>query len=126
MCCKRGSTGSLPRRSLPCQAITFGKREDDQDRHNRIEKPDNYIDHICGEAGGTNWIYLSGVPFEQVGFPANVPDKPPIELTKGFLASVPLVFTIWPALFGMCYAAVRHQDAICDEKLASRKKEEDK
>lgn len=116
--------------ACPAGAITFGKREElIKIARNRIEKdPDKYIDHIYGEheAGGTNWMYLSGVPFEQVGFPANVPDKPPIELTKGFLASVPLVFTIWPALFGMCYAAVRHQDAICDEKLASRKKEEDK
>jgi Fe-S-cluster-containing dehydrogenase component len=116
--------------ACPAGAITFGKRDElIKIARNRIEKdPDKYIDHIYGEheAGGTNWIYLSGVPFDQVGFPANVPDKPPIELTKGFLASVPLVFTIWPALFGMCYAAVRHQDAICDEKLASRKKEEDK
>jgi hypothetical protein len=54
-----------------------------------------------------------------------VPNKPPIELTKGFLSSVPLVFTIWPALFGMCYAAVRHQDEVCDEKVASQKKKEE-
>jgi len=115
--------------ACPAGAITFGKREElIKIARNRIEKnPDKYVDHIYGEheAGGTNWIYLSGVPFEQVGFPANVPNKPPIELTKGFLSSVPLVFTIWPALFGMCYAAVRHQDEVCDEKLASQKKKEE-
>ena len=116
--------------ACPAGAITFGKRDDlIKIARKRIEKdPDKYIDHIYGEheAGGTNWIYLSGVPFEQIGFPANVPDKPPIELTKGFLSSVPLVFTIWPALFGMCYAAVRHQDDVCNEKIASHKKEEGK
>jgi len=116
--------------ACPAGAITFGKRDDlIKIARKRIEKdPDKYIDHIYGEheAGGTNWIYLSGVPFEQLGFPANVPDKPPIELTKGFLSSVPLVFTIWPALFGMCYAAVRHQDDVCNEKIASHKKEEGK
>jgi len=116
--------------ACPAGAITFGKRDElIKIARNRIEKdPDKYIDHIYGEheAGGTNWIYLSGVPFEQLGFPASVPDKPPIELTKGFLSSVPLVFTIWPALFGMCYAAVRHQDKVCDEKIASHKKEEGK
>jgi hypothetical protein len=63
------------------------------------------------------------VPFEDVGFPANVPTKPPIELTKGFLSSVPLVFTIWPALFGMCYAAVKHRDEAHEEKHASAEKE---
>jgi len=115
--------------ACPAGAITFGKREElIKIARNRIEKnPDKYVDHIYGEheAGGTNWIYLSGVPFEQVGFPTNVPNKPPIELTKGFLSSVPLVFTIWPALFGMCYAAVRHQDEVCDEKIASHKKKEE-
>jgi len=116
--------------ACPAGAITFGKREElIKIARKRIEKsPDKYVDHIYGEheAGGTNWIYLSGVPFEQVGFPANVPNKPPIELTKGFLSSVPLVFTIWPALFGMCYAAVRHQDEVHEEKNSSKTKEETK
>ena len=114
--------------ACPAGAITFGKRDElIKIARNRIEKnPDKYIDHIYGEheAGGTNWIYLSGVPFEQLGFPANVPNKPPIELTKGFLSSVPLVFTIWPALFGMCYAAVRHRDEVHEEKdrIAQRRR----
>lgn len=116
--------------ACPAGAITFGKRSEliKIARH-RIEKnPDKYIDHIFGEyeAGGTNWIYLSSAPFEQLGFATNVPNKPPVELTKGFLSSVSLVFVIWPALFGMCYAAVRHQDELCDEKIASHKKEEGK
>jgi formate dehydrogenase iron-sulfur subunit len=116
--------------ACPAGAITFGKREElIKIARNRIEKnPDKYVDHIYGEheAGGTNWIYLSGVPFEQIGFPTNVPNKPPIELTKGFLSSVPLVFTIWPALFGMCYAAVRHRDEASEEKSTPHKKEEGK
>jgi len=116
--------------ACPVGAITFGKRDEliKIARH-RIEKsPDKYINHIYGEyeAGGTNWIYISGVPFEQLGFPQNVPNKPPIELTKGFLSSVPLVFTIWPALFGMCYAAVRHRDEVHEEEKASKMKEGNK
>lgn len=115
--------------ACPAGAITFGKRDElIKIARKRIEKnPDKYINHIYGEheAGGTNWIYLSGVPFEQLGFATNVPNKPPIELTKGFLSSVPLVFTIWPALFGMCYAAVRHRDEVCNEKLASHTKKEE-
>lgn len=116
--------------ACPAGAITFGKRDElIKIARSRLEKnPDKYVDHIYGEheAGGTNWIYISSVPFEQLGFSANVPNKPPIELTKGFLSTVPLVFTIWPALFGMCYAAVRHRDEVCDERIASHKKEEGK
>ncbi len=113
--------------ACPAGAITFGKREDlIKIARTRIEKnPDKYIDHIYGEheAGGTNWMYISGVPFDQLGYPSSVPMKPPIELTKGFLSSVPLVFTIWPALFGMLYSAVRHRDELDEEKAASEKEE---
>lgn len=116
--------------ACPAGAITFGKRDElIKIARTRIAKsPDKYVDHIFGEheAGGTNWLYLSGVPFEQLDFQTNVPKKPPIELTKGFLSSVPLVFTIWPALFGMCYAAVRHRDEVCDERAASHHKEDGK
>lgn len=32
--------------------------------------------------------------------------------TQGFLSSVPLVFTIWPALFGMLYLATQHRTGL--------------
>ena len=113
--------------ACPTGAITFGKRDElIKIARARIEKdPGKYVDHIFGEheAGGTNWMYISGVPFELLDFPSNVPNKPPIELTKGFLASVPLVFTIWPALFGMCYAAHKHRDEAGTDKAAQKKEE---
>jgi formate dehydrogenase iron-sulfur subunit len=113
--------------ACPTGAITFGKRDElIKIARARIEKePGKYVDHIFGEheAGGTNWMYISGVPFEQLDFPTNVPNKPPIELTKGFLSSVPLVFTIWPALFGMCYAALKHRDEADNDKPAQKKEE---
>ena len=83
-----------------------------------IDEPDRYIDHIYGEheVGGTNWLYISGVPFEHLGFPTNLPKKPIIELSKGFLSTVSVVFTVWPALFGMVYAAVRQRDKYYEEQ----------
>lgn len=99
--------------ACPNGAITFGKRSDllllAKDR---IKKnPDKYVNHVFGEneAGGTAWLYISRIPFEELGFPVGLPKKPMIEYTKGYLASVPLVLTIWPALFGMCYAALRQR-----------------
>ncbi len=113
--------------ACPTGAITFGKRDElIKIARARIEKePGKYVDHIFGEheAGGTNWMYSAGVSIEQVDFPTNVPNKPPIELTKGFLSSVPLVFTIWPALFGMCYAALKHRDEADNDKPAQKKEE---
>jgi hypothetical protein len=69
-------------------------------------------------------MYISGVPFDQVGLPTNLPNKPLIEETKGFLSAVPIVLTAWPALFGTIYAALRHRDEIDAEKKDAEKKEE--
>lgn len=114
--------------ACPAGALTFGKRADLilVARERIAADPGKYVDHIYGEheAGGTNWIYLSGVPFDQLDFPTNLPNRPMIEGTKGFLSSVPLVFTIWPALFGMMYAAVQHRDRLAkEEKDPGRHKE---
>ena len=39
------------------------------------------------------------VPFAEVGFNPNIPDEPVLDGVKNFLAIVPMVLTIWPALF---------------------------
>jgi formate dehydrogenase iron-sulfur subunit len=60
--------------ACPMGVMTFGKRanliEVARDRLNR--NPEKYVDHIYGESEieGTSWMYLAGVPFEQLGFPA--------------------------------------------------------
>ena len=89
------------------------------------DNPDKYVDHIYGEneVGGTNWMYIAGVPFEQLGFPTNLPKKALIEETKGFLGAVPIVLTAWLALFGTIYAALRHRDEIDEEKKSAEKNE---
>jgi len=73
--------------------------------------------------GGTNWLYVSGVPFDQVGLPTNLPSKPLIEETKGFLSAVPVVLTAWPALFGTIYAALRHREDMAKEEKEEKKEE---
>jgi Fe-S-cluster-containing dehydrogenase component len=87
----------------PQEALTFGHRKDlIKIGHERIkETPDKYVDHIYGEkeVGGTGWLYLSGVPFEQVGFDNTLGNEPIISNVKEFLGTVPMVLAIWPALF---------------------------
>ncbi len=132
LCYDRLKAGRMPAcaEGCPMEAITFGKRSDLlRLAHEKIlEHPDRYIDHIYGEheAGGTSWLYLSSVPFGELGFPTNLPDNALVEETKGFLSSVPVVFTVWPALFGMIYASVRHRDALQEELKQPREKEEER
>lgn len=89
--------------SCPQQVMTFGKRKELMKiAHERIRKnPEQYVDHVYGEkeVGGTGWFYLSSEPFEEVGFDTDLPKEPIINNVKDFLAIVPMVLSIWPALF---------------------------
>jgi Fe-S-cluster-containing dehydrogenase component len=116
LCHGRIIEGQLPACAEACPggALTFGRRNDivKLARKRIMDSPQKYIDHIYGEheAGGTAWLYISGVPFKQLGFPDNLPRKPMIELTRGYLSSVPVIFTTFPALFGMIYALTKNRD----------------
>ncbi|UCH10094.1 MAG: 4Fe-4S dicluster domain-containing protein [Fidelibacterota bacterium] len=86
----------------PREAITFGKRSDllKLAREKIRSHPDRYVDHIYGEheVGGTNWLYISPVPFEELGFRTDLGETPYPEMTRPFLSAVPLVLSIWPML----------------------------
>ena len=82
-------------------------------------EPQKYVHHIYGEreAGGTGFLYLSPVPFEEVGLPTNLGEKAFPEYTRNFLGSVPIVLTLWPALLvGLHWATERpeHESAKVD------------
>lgn len=99
----------------PQEVLTFGHRKDLlKIGHERIrETPDKYVDHIYGEkeVGGTSWLYLSGVPFEQVGYDTTLGNDPIISNVKEFLGTVPMVLAIWPALFtGFHLLSTRNKD----------------
>jgi Fe-S-cluster-containing dehydrogenase component len=87
----------------PQETLTFGKRKDlIEIAHQRIEThPGRYVDHLYGEdeLGGTSWMYLSSVPFGEVGFDPQPGNEPIISNVKDFLATVPMVLAIWPAMF---------------------------
>jgi hypothetical protein len=96
--------GKIPACVEACEAeaLLFGtRRELIKEARRRIhENPEQYEDHIFGEheAGGTAFMYLSPVPFEELGFNTKVQKTSYPELSKGFLYSVPTVFVLWPAL----------------------------
>jgi len=53
-----------------------------------------YVQHIYGleEAGGTSWLYISGVPFEQIGFNTNIPSAALPRLAWDYIVHIPALF----------------------------------
>lgn len=88
--------------NCPAEALLFGSRRDmiKEARKRIVENPGQYFDHIYGEheAGGTGVLYLSAVPFGELGLNTSLQTKPYPELSKGFLYSVPTIFVLWPAI----------------------------
>ena len=103
LCWSRLEQGEKPAcvEAFPEEALTFGTRKELIEEANRriYQKPGEYITHIYGEheVGGTGYLYLSKVPFEQIGFRTDLGTTPYPEYSKGFLYSVPLVLLLWPA-----------------------------
>ena len=87
--------------ACPEKALTFGPRKKLIEEANRriYQKPGEYLTHIYGEheVGGTGYLYISKVPFEQIGFRTDLGTIAYPEYSKGFLYSVPIVLLLWPA-----------------------------
>lgn len=87
--------------ACPVDALQFGtRREMVRTAQNRVaDNPRIYIDHIYGEkeVGGSGWLYLGAVPFDQLGFRTDLSHEPVPKLTQNFLYAVPVVFLLWPA-----------------------------
>jgi formate dehydrogenase iron-sulfur subunit len=104
MCYSRIEEGKIPAcvATCPAEALIFGTRREllKEARKRIVENPDKYEDHIYGEheAGGTGFLYLSAVPFDELGFSTTLQNKSYPELSKGFLYSVPTIFVLWPAI----------------------------
>ena len=129
MCHRRIVYGMIPACAEACsvQAITFGKRSKliKLARERIRNNPDRYIDYIYGEheVGGTDWLYISGVPFEEVGFDMNLKTTPYPDFTKEFLSAVPFVLVTWPALLVWLSVWARRGKEIGEDKTSKQKKE---
>ena len=122
LCYPRIVKGLLPGcvQACPTEALTFGKRSDLlQIARKRISKfPDRYVDHIYGEneMGGTSWLYLSAVPFKEVGMREDLGITPAPQLTHGALLGVPVVVGLWPVLLTGIYAMSKRKEKIADQE----------
>ncbi|MBW1901860.1 MAG: 4Fe-4S dicluster domain-containing protein [Deltaproteobacteria bacterium] len=122
MCYSRVTEGKLPGcvEACPNEALTFGTRKDlIKTARERVRKyPDRYVDHIYGEheMGGTNWLYLSGVPFNELGMREDLGTAPAPDLTAGFFGSVQMVVGLYPVLLTGIYAITKRKEKISKEE----------
>jgi formate dehydrogenase iron-sulfur subunit len=122
LCYPRIVKGLLPGcvQACPTEALTFGKRTDllSIARERIARFPDRYVDHIYGEneMGGTSWLYLSAVPFREVGMREDLGVTPAPQLTAGALSSVPIVVGLWPVLLTGIYAMSKRKEKIANQE----------
>jgi formate dehydrogenase iron-sulfur subunit len=96
MCADRQAAGEKPlcAKTCPTGAIAFGERDDLlQEARDRIAAhPDDYIDHIYGETevGGTSMMYMSAVPFADLGFP-ELGDTPVAQSAEAVMTQTPTI-----------------------------------
>ena len=65
-------------------------------------------------------MYLSSAPFDQVGFDTDLGNQPILSYVKEFLTVVPMVLTIWPALFAGFHLLATRKDAKNKEEKSER------
>lgn len=115
-CAQRLKEGKFPGcvEACPREALLFGTRRDVIAEANRriYQHPDTYVPYLFGEheAGGTSWVYISAVPFDQIGFRSDLGTTPYPEYTKGFLYAVPFILLLWPTvLLGISRATKKEE-----------------
>ena len=119
--------GKLPAcvESCPTGALKFGQRDTllFEARARIKTRPERYINHIYGEneAGGTAWLYMSDVPFENLGFKSDLETAPLPPLTWEVLSKIPIVAGAMAGLFGtLAWSLNRRESLDSQESLNSQ------
>ena len=104
LCYNRLQEGESPAcaEACPTGALRFGRRDKllAQAHAQIVSNPGRYVDHIFGEfeVGGTSMLYLSDIPFEELGFPVDLPDTAPPNETEKIMHKLPAVIAGMAAL----------------------------
>lgn len=123
LCWERLQAGQQPAcvENCPGGALQFGSRRDliEEARKRIYGEPDRYYHEIYGEheVGGTGWLYLSAVPFEQLGFRTDLGWTPYPDFTTGFLYGVPIVLLLWPAFLLAASQGVREHEQTPEDEV---------
>jgi formate dehydrogenase iron-sulfur subunit len=99
--------------TCPTGALEFGDREAlvEEARGRIAAHPDEYVDHIYGEkeVGGTSWLYLSPVPFEELGFPNLNHEAATVNPERAMSAVPPALVAVAALMSGIYWVTKRRQ-----------------
>jgi formate dehydrogenase iron-sulfur subunit len=119
-CTDRIAKGQMPACTAGCPtgALKAGTRAELlKEAHARIEAhPDRYINKVYGEfeAGGTSRLYISDVPFEELGLP--VVDSAPVpRYAEQIVTKTPTIALSVAAVSTVAYAFLRRREHGTDE-----------
>ena len=103
--------------------ITGDRDELIREAQKRIaEKPNEYHPRIYGlkEVGGTTTLFLSAVPFEQLGLRTDLPQEALPPLTWRVLSTVPDIATVGSVMLGGIYWITHRREAVARAEAAQR------
>lgn len=127
LCAPRLAKGLQPACTevCPVQAGIFGERDELlREAAKRLgENPAAYVQHVYGqeEVGGTSILYLSAVPFEQLGFPANLPHDALPMYTYRVLSKIPNLVMLGGALLGGIWWITNRREAVAEAEQAENR-----
>ncbi len=122
MCGDRLAAGQKTACSSACPtgATKCGPRHDlVEEARARVEKePNVYVNHVYGveEVGGTSVLLLSGVPFEQLGYPTDLPHQPLPQLTWEVMSKVPRFAVTASVFLGGLYWITKRREHVSVEE----------
>jgi len=128
MCYDRVKNGELPAcaEACPTGATLFGDRDEmiAIAKQRLAENPDKYYQHIYGleEVGGTSVLYLSPVPFEELGFNTKLLKTALPNFTHEALAKIPTLVTVGGVLLTGFYWLTNRKNEIAREEFEEKKK----
>ncbi len=110
--------------ACPAQALQYGNRNELLTiAKDRIAKdPGKYVNQVYGEnvIGGTSRLYLSGTPFEQLGFRTDLPLEALPELTWNAQSKIPFVLGgVVTLLSGIAWWTHRDERKLATQPLPS-------
>lgn len=104
----------------PAGASIFGEREELlQMAKERIAfEPKKYVPEVYGEkiVGGTSVLYISSVPFKELGFPTGLLDQPYPRLTWAILSKIPAVVSVGGLTLLAAWWAIGRRMKLAGEK----------
>ena len=102
--------------ACPTGATTCGDRDQliAEAKRRIAEKPSQYFGRVYGieEAGGTSTLFLSAVPFGQLGLPTNLPNAALPKLTWQVLSRTPDIASLAGVLLGGVYWITHRREAV--------------